>query len=196
MLTHWNKILNTDCTVIKLQEQYIYPIFKNGSSKMFLRKRGKFRGKFRGKKIYDKTDVLLNDEIGQVKELLVILRDPEDRFITGVNKVAELENVTIEDVMHRIKHCELIDRHFMPQFIWLLHLSKYFKGTVHIRPMSELDNIFDDKGVDEWPQQDKKQVTPLDNYTHIDKLMIEKYMDKDVELKTIIEDLIYVLPKA
>ena len=187
MLTHWNKILNTDCTVIKLHEQYIYPIFKNGSSKMFLRKRGKF---------FDNTDVLLNDEIGQVKELLVILRDPEERFITGVNKVAELENITIEDVMHRIKYCELIDRHFMPQFIWLLHLSKYFKGTVRIRPMSELDNIFDDKGVDEWPQQDKKQVTPLENYTHIDKLMIEKYMDKDVELKTIIEDLIDVLPKA
>ena len=191
MLTQWNKILNTDCTVIKLQEQYIYPIFKNGSTKMFLRKRGKYIGK-----IYDNTDVLLNDEIGQVKELLVILRDPEDRFITGVNKVAELENITIEDVMHRIKYCELIDRHFMPQFIWLLHLSKYFKGTVRIRPMSELDNIFADKGVDEWPQQDKKQVTPLDNYTHIDKLMIEKYMDKDVELKTIIEDLIDVLPKA
>ena len=191
MLTQWNKILNTHCTVIKLQEQYIYPIFKNGSTKMFLRKRGKYIGK-----IYDNTDVLLNDEIGQVKELLVILRDPEDRFITGVNKVAELENVTVEDVMHRIKHCELIDRHFMPQFIWLLHLSKYFKGTVRIRPMSELDKIFADKGVDEWPQQDKKQVTPLDNYTHIDKLMIEKYMDKDVELKTIIEDLIDVLPKA
>ena len=84
----------------------------------------------------------------------------------------------------------------MPQFMWLLHLSKYFKGTVRIRPMSELDNIFADKGVDEWPQQDKKPVTPLDNYTHIDKLMIEKYMDKDVELKTIIEDLIDVLPKA
>ena len=34
MLTHWNKLLNTDCTVIDIGPHTIYPIFKNGSSSL------------------------------------------------------------------------------------------------------------------------------------------------------------------
>ena len=32
ILTHWNNLLNTDCEVVKIKNEYIYPIFKNGSS--------------------------------------------------------------------------------------------------------------------------------------------------------------------
>ena len=32
MLTHWNKLLTTDCEVVKIKNEYIYPIFKNGST--------------------------------------------------------------------------------------------------------------------------------------------------------------------
>ena len=34
MLTHWNKLINTDCVVVGIGDQKIYPIFRNGSSSL------------------------------------------------------------------------------------------------------------------------------------------------------------------
>jgi hypothetical protein len=36
---------------------------------------------------------------------------------------------------------ELHDRHFTPQYIWLLHLYKYYKGTITIRPFEYIRQI-------------------------------------------------------
>ena len=34
IIKHWNKLLNTDCTVIQLDKTFVFPIYKNGSTSL------------------------------------------------------------------------------------------------------------------------------------------------------------------
>ena len=36
MLTHWTNLIKSDCKVVKIGTDYIYPIFKNGSATLFV----------------------------------------------------------------------------------------------------------------------------------------------------------------
>jgi len=69
MLTHWNKLLTTACTVIDIGVNTIYPIFKNGSSSLMA--------------VADKTYV--NKQIANCNNIIILLRDPEERFVSGIN---------------------------------------------------------------------------------------------------------------
>ena len=64
ILTHWNNLFNTDCEVVKIKNEYIYPIFKNGSST--IRKNAE--------------QVYKNNELKKLKEITVYVRDAKERF--------------------------------------------------------------------------------------------------------------------
>ena len=179
MLSSWNNLLNTDCQVIKIKGLYVYPIFKNGSTQL----------------LAQKDKLIVNNDIKSLKNIVVILRDPTERFIAGVNKVAFVKKTTVAKTMTKIKNNKLIDRHFIPQFIWLLHLKKYFDGDVKLTPMYTLDRLLTNKTRDEsWPKN-TITVNPIKKFINIDEKIIQKYMHKNIKLKTIIKDLINVLPK-
>jgi len=69
MLKHWNELLTTDCIVINVGPHTIYPIFKNGSSSLMA--------------VADKTYV--NKQIANCNNIIILLRDPEERFVSGIN---------------------------------------------------------------------------------------------------------------
>ena len=61
--------------------------------------------------------------------------------------------------------------------------------------MYTLDRLLTNKTRDEsWPKN-KITVNPIKKFINIDEKMIQKYMHKNIKLKTIIKDLINVLPK-
>ena len=125
MLTHWNKLLNTDCVVVRVGECVVYPIFRVGYSTLMSVCEHKYT----------------NQEIKKLKNINVMIRDPEERFVSGVNEYSRLNAMPVLQTWRLIKDGKLHDRHFTPQYIWLLHLYKYYKGTITIRPFEYIQQI-------------------------------------------------------
>ena len=55
-------------------------------------------------------------------------------LLSGVNTYAELNNTNTKTVMEQMSDNKLCNRHFAPQFVWLFHLYKYFRGTINLKP--------------------------------------------------------------
>jgi hypothetical protein len=70
MLKHWANLLNTDCRVYALGDNFVYPIMRNGSNSL--------------RAVVGREYV--NHEINKCENILVFLRDPADRFISGLNE--------------------------------------------------------------------------------------------------------------
>lgn len=175
-LTHWNTLLNTDCKVYRIGETYVYPIFKNASSSLG--------------QVYDQ--VLLNQEIAQCDDIHVLIRDPADRFVAGVNSYSKLQNMEIEEAMQQINEGKLMDRHFSPQWIWLLHLRGFYNGKVTLRAF---ENITDYCKVQRNKSDSKTIVEVPSAFISTDQELV-KYFEKSVSLDKIIKECKSVLSKA
>ena len=93
---------------------------------------------------------IFNEEISQCQSIVVFLRNQEQRFVTGVGEYLDNSNnmnrshtvngmpgKVQQEMIDKILDGQILDRHFCPQAVWLLHLSKYFQGTVFIKDMSQ-----------------------------------------------------------
>ncbi len=189
MFKNLTDILTSDCEVIKFNnEQYFYPIFKNGRSSL---------------KIYARKNnltLLKNKEILNLKKITVFLRSPKERFLSGVHTFFYLTNNYVnENTLKKIESFDIIDRHFMPQYLWLLHLHKYFTGIVEFKLVSELYDLIpnrDGPWVDNpipWKtltQEENDKILSIEHkkYIEVDEKIIKKYMNQSVELEKIIRE--------
>ena len=183
-------MLTVDCEVIKFNdEQFLYPIFKNGSSSLTT-----YRKK-------NNLQLLKNKEISNLKKITVFLRSPKERFVSGVYTFFYLtNNQSIDkDILKKIESFDIVNRHFVPQYIWLLHLHKYFKGIIKFKPVSELYNLIptrDGPWTDNptpWRainQKDKDKILSIEHkrYIEVDNKIIKKYMNQSVELGKLIKE--------
>jgi len=174
MLRHWQELFNTDCKVVKVKNRYVYPIFKCGSSSFFK----------------ETKQVLKNEKIEKLKTITVLIREPKERFIAGVITYADLVKRSTKDVMKDIKADKLCNRHFAPQFIWLMQLHMHYKGEVEIRSFTEINKYTNTKTLGAGWKSTKVKVTPLKNYIAVDQKLIKKFMNKKVLLSKIQADLI------
>jgi len=191
MLTHWTNLFKSGCKVVRIGKDYVYPIFKCGSTTLFV----------------NADQILVNEELQNLSTIKIILREPEERFIAGVNKYCDDNNVAIDDVVKQIKKERVADEHFVPQWIWLLHLYKFYKGTVTIIPMSQLNKYTKqkhNKNLKNFPKQwteavgkrvgharnineNKKPIPIIKKFVSNDQQIIKEFMHKKVKLKNIIE---------
>ena len=167
MLTHWNKLLNTDCTVVDIGPHTVYPIFRVGSSSLML--------------AADKTYV--NSHIAKCKHIDVMIRDPGDRFVSGINEYSRQNNLNIEETWKLVEQGKLVDRHFAPQYMWLLHLYKFYKGTVTILPFDHIKQI---TSVHERKDDINKPVPLIKSFLNMDHAIVEHY-NETFELGRLIE---------
>lgn len=172
ILTHWNKLINTECVVIQIGNNIIYPIFKNASTNLF--------------KICDKT--FINEEINKFDLVTVFMRDPAERFTSGVNKYCNINNLDIKTTVDKIHDGVLVDRHFAPQWVWLLHLYRYYKKQVILKPMSAVKQVckITNKKFDKHP------VLPPVEFIKTDQLILE-HMEKIINLDFLIKECKLVL---
>ena len=197
MLTHWTNLIRSDCKVVRIGKDYIYPIFKCGSTTLFV----------------NADQILVNEELQNLSTIKIILRDPEERFIAGVNKYCDDNNVAIKDVVKQIKKERVADKHFVPQWVWLFHLYRFYKGNVSILPMSQLNKYIKQKHnknlknfPKEWEEavgkqfgkarnmmETKKPVPIIKDFVSTDKEIIKNFMNKEIDLKTIVKDYRHVL---
>jgi len=167
MLKNWGKLLNTDCSVVKVNGFTVYPIFRNGSTSLM--------------SVCSKT--LLNEQIGTCDHVEILIRDPEERFSSGLNEYARNNKLSVEDVVEQIKNNDLIDRHFAPQYLWLMHLYRFYKGKVTLRPFKDISRFCD---IHRHKSVNNKKVPAIDNFVNVDK-QLTTYMYKEVYLEVIIK---------
>jgi len=183
-------ILATDCEVVKFNaEQFFYPIFKNGRSSLTI-----YAGR-------NNLTLLKNKEISNLKKITVFLRSPEERFVSGVYTFFYFTNNQSidENILKKIESFDIIDRHFIPQYLWLLHLHKYFKGIIEFKSVLELYNLIPNRdgpwtdNPNPWKtitQEEKNKILSINHkkYTDVDKKIIKKYMNRSVELEKLIRE--------
>ena len=209
ILQHWNKLLTTECKAIKIPWPskvtaggtqltndgfVIYPIFKNGRTSLY----------HYGLKKQAKT--FINEQLKNLKHIHVFLREPEERFISGVNTYIEFENLGSQEdaILKQIEEMKICDRHFIPQYFWLMHLSKYFKGSVRLATIEELRLTISTRDEPVKPngteiphvtkiRKEKIKKINFKNYIDVDKKIIKKYINKTVVLENLIKEFHNVL---
>ena len=90
MLSYLDRILFPDrCEVIEVipSQRYVYVIFKNGHSS------------FNNFKIINPRQIFINQQIQKLKQIDIIIRNPEDRLISGINTYIHFtirDNLTLD----------------------------------------------------------------------------------------------------
>ena len=190
LLMYWSKLLNTNCEAIRVEPYgfVAYPIYKNGRTSLWEYATD------------NNCKTFINEELKTLDHIIVYLRNPLERFISGVHTYLEFENLGSQEdtILKQIEEMTICDRHFVPQFIWLIHLSKYFKGTVRIDSVSELYQAIPNRGsppIPEITNKRKQKIKKINskNYTDVDEKIIEKYMCKSIKLETLIKEFYNVL---
>jgi len=190
MFKHWIKLTTATCEVIKFSKKLnIYPIFKNGRSSLT---------------IYAERNnipIVKNKEILNLKDITIYIRDPLERFISGVHTFFYLNQLKIDnETLKKIDNFKIVDRHFVPQSVWLLHLYKFYRGDVILKDVKEVYNLVSlregpwTKNPTPWitlTQQQEEQIKSLDykKFTDIDYKILNKYMNKKTQLAKIIKEI-------
>lgn len=175
MLNHWNKLLTRDCTVVRVGNYFVYPIHRVGFTSL----------------MYDADMTYTNTEISNLTHINVLIRDPESRFVSGVNEYCRQNNLDIHKVYEKIKNDELVDSHFIPQYVWLLNLYRFYKREVTIRPFSFIANITD---VHKRKDESIIKIELLKRFTEVDaKIIKNTTVQKRFLLKDIVKDYKHVL---
>lgn len=131
-----NILFPKSCEVIQLaSQQFVFPIMKNGSSSFYWQIQNGSRLDWK----------ILNElEIKNIKvPVMVFLRNPKQRFISGVNTYlqhlkrdyAELDTKTI---LWFVDNYLFLNRHYCPQFFWLMQLSKQADLLLDLQPMDAI----------------------------------------------------------
>ena len=190
MFKNLTNILTADCEVIKFNnKQFFYPIFKNGRSSLTLHAK------------INNLQLFKNKEISKLKKITVFFRSPRERFVSGVYTFFYLtSNQSVdEEILKKIESFEILDRHFIPQYLWLLHLRKYFDGTIEFKSVFELYNLIPERdgpwsgNLKPWrtiTQKEKDKILSIDHkkYIELDEKIIKKYMNQSVELKKLVRE--------
>ena len=120
--------------IVEIKNEYYFPIFKNGSSSI-----QSYAEKNKCKWLFDR-------QCGRAKVISIFIRDPKERFISGVHSFIEYEkrkfkDIDYETVLYLIKNHGLINLHFETQHRHLARLSEFFDGHVVLKGMGELDEV-------------------------------------------------------
>ena len=139
MLSHLDRIIFPDrCEVVEIipSQRYVYVIFKNGHSS------------FDSFKIINPCRIFINQQIKRLNNIDVIIRNPEDRFASGINTFIHctlrdnpnLDPTTVE--WFALNYLSL-NRHYVSQFSWLLNLARYLDVDTKLNflPMNAIGEI-------------------------------------------------------
>jgi hypothetical protein len=186
MLSQLDNIIFPDrCDVLEIvpSQRYVYPIYKNGSSSLY-------NSGFR---------LLDNDELKNISVIDIYVRNPYDRFVTGVNTfLRHNRNLNSETVLYFINNYLFLNRHFCPQFHWLVNLQRFTRAKIRINSIDTLSEITslksnqsEDPLLDEILGSEK-----LHFYLSIDKVLTEDLLGKTVTFKFIVETVKHQYPEV
>lgn len=136
-----------------------------------------------------------------MKDITVYIRDPMERFVSGVHTFFYLNKLKInKENLKKIDNLEILDRHFLPQCFWLFHLYKFYQGDVILKNVNEVYDLVPlregpwTKNPTPWVKLTKHQhelIKDLDHrkFTYIDYEILNKYMNQKICLSKIIKEI-------
>lgn len=130
MLSNLDHILfPNECEVLEIASQHeiIFPIFKNGSSTL---------------RSLDHR-VLSLEEVKNLKNLTVYVRDPHERFLTGLETYIDWLDPELDrsTALWFTSQYLFLNRHIAPQLFWIINLKRFTNATLTLRPMSDLAHL-------------------------------------------------------
>lgn len=164
-----NEVLGGECRIVEINDQMFFPIFKVGSTSL--------------EHVADK--VYSNEEISACENVQVLIRDPVDRFVSGINKYCSLHKLDVHETCTMIKEGKVIDRHIAPQFVWLFHLSKFYSGNITLRPFEDIKQV---TAVHRGREPSKVIVVPPEELIKTDMRLIN-LIGQTVDLKSLVKGL-------
>jgi hypothetical protein len=114
----------------------VYPIFKNGSNSLYWQTK------------QSKWKIKLNEQIKKIHNIEIILREPDQRLVSGFNTfvqhtMRDYPELDQDTVIWFAKNYLFLDRHYCPQFFWLVNLSRYISvdAVLTFTSMNDIVNI-------------------------------------------------------
>lgn len=140
-----------------------------------------------------------HDEIKDIKIIDIYVRNPYDRFVTGVNSFLDYnQNLDQTTLLYFITNYLFLNRHFCPQFYWLVNLQRFTKAKIKINSidlLSKTTNLTHNKNTNQLSDQ----ITCNDKiyfYLSIDKVLTEDLIGQTVTFKKIIKTIQYRYPEV
>lgn len=116
------------CEVVEipLHKQWVYLIQKNGNTSL------------RHQQKRDNLAVFTNDKIRALDYVDVYIRNPRDRYVSGVNTYLQHlqrdhPDLDSSTAFWFAKRYKFLNTHYLPQFHWLANLSRYLRNDAKIR---------------------------------------------------------------
>ena len=190
MLKYWLKLITSDCEVIKFSNDLnIYPIFKNGKSSLTIYAE------------HNNLPIIKNKKISELIDITIYIRDPLKRFISGVHTFFYLNQLEINDInLKKIDNSEIVNRHFLPQSFWLLHLYRFYNGDVVLKDVKEAYELVPlregpwTSNPIKWvplSAQLEDQIKTIDykKFVDVDYNILNKHMNKKTKLFNIVKEI-------
>ncbi len=173
------ELFPNECQVIEIipDTQYVYPIFKNGSSSL-------------GKSGYP---LISNQQLSTIKNVEVYVREPHDRFVSGVQTyLSKLDSkADIKTALYFIEKYLYLNRHFCPQIFWLMNLRRFTNASITIKPIESINQITNfninqsNRDLDLVKYFEQKSKVRF--YNEIDEVLTINLLGKTVEFDEITE---------
>jgi len=185
------------CEVIYLgsSQQYVFPIMKNGSSSFFVQIQEGRRPDW---------EILTNDQITKIRQpITVFLRAPKERFISGVNTYLQHLNRDFPELDHKtilwfVDNYLFLNRHYCPQFFWLLNLNKYLHPDTQLKlcSMSDITGLTNMNFRAEVEPPSSEFLESIDNfnwkkldlYFYLDQLLLDR-IGQSVTVNELVTDI-------
>ena len=182
MLSQIDNILFPDrCEVLEVAPQrFVFPIHKNGSTSLH-------NSGFR---------VLEPDEVKQLEVVEVFVRDPIERYISGVSKFIDESGMDSFTVLHFVENYLFLNNHYAPQFYWLLNLQRFTQAKILLRPVSDLQTV---THLHDNQSEKNKLVTVNDKvefYMKLDQVLVGELLGRTVTFKQIVQTIKHRYPES
>lgn len=176
MLSYLDPILFPDtCEILALPNgRYVYPIYKNGSSSLH------------------SMNLPIVSNIKDLTEIDVYIREPYERSMSGVNTFinnldTELDRKT---VLYFAKNYLFLNRHYCPQFYWLVNLRRFTNAKIRLIPFEQINEVVvtnKNKSNDDYNKLYKEFDNKLDFYLQLDKVLYYDFINKTTSLDEIVD---------
>ena len=184
MLSYLDPIIfPDDCKVLELSPgRYIYPIYKNGSSTLH------------------SLNLKRVDNLKDLEVIDVLIRDPYERFYSGVNTYLKNLGPEIDrkTALLFVKQYLFLNRHYCPQFYWLVNLRRFTKAKFRLLPfesISEFTNTVLNTSIVDSSLRDIFD-SKVDFYLQLDKVLHQQLISQTVSFDTIIQTIKQTYPEV
>jgi hypothetical protein len=185
MLSYLDCIIFPDrCDVIEVvpSQRYVYPIFKNASSSLHY------------EAIQSNWRIIINEQIKKLSHIEVILRDPQQRLVSGFNTFIQhvlQENPELDQntVVWFAKNYLFLDRHYCPQFFWLINLARYLSPDTALT-FQHMDCVADITSLHRLPEgitpstehlaQQALSIPNIEMYQRLDQVLFDQCMGQSM----------------